>query len=212
MRDKLFNKCISSVHNANLNLSKLNEHVLKQEGMSSQFQRHLLNNVCDFDGCKYLEVGSYLGSTICSASFKNNGDFYGVENFSEFVTENDFTATHRKEHVRENLYKNISALNQPTVKILEKNFFTDKIELDKKINIFSYDGIHREQAHFLNLKIAKDFLDEYFIYIVDDWFCNVSFPKKNTFNAINSFNFEVLFYSELLDRTGTGLFLLKNYR
>ena len=212
MRDKLFNKCISSIHKANLEVSKLNSLVLKQEGMSSQFQRHLLNNVCDFNECVYLEIGSYLGSTLCSASFENTGSFYGVENFSEFVIENDRTATHKKQHVVDGLYKNINALNQTNINVLEKDFFAEKLNLDKKVNVFFYDGVHREKNHFLNLKIAKDFLDEYFIYIVDDWFCNVSFPKKNTFNAINSFNFEVLFYSELIDRTGTGFFLLKNYK
>lgn len=212
MRDKLFNRCISSIYNANLNSSKINETILKQEGMSSSFQRHLLNNICDFDECQYLEVGSYLGSTICSAGFKNNGDFYGIENFSEFVTEADSTATHKRDHVREGLYQNIAALNQSNINVIEKSFFADKIDFEKKINVFFYDGIHRERAHFLNLSIAKHFLDEFVIYIVDDWFCDISFPKKNTFNAINSFKFEILFYSEILDRHGTGLFLLKNHK
>src|SRR4051812_30601409 len=51
--------------------SRISPAALAIEGMSSPKVRHLLNNLCAFDACRYLEVGSYKGSTLCAAMSNN---------------------------------------------------------------------------------------------------------------------------------------------
>ena len=51
--------------------SKLPDEILAVEGYSSFLVRRLLNNLCDFDGCRYVEVGTWQGATALSASYLN---------------------------------------------------------------------------------------------------------------------------------------------
>ena len=64
--------------------SKLPDDILAVEGYSSPLVRRLLNNLCDFDGCRYVEVGTWQGATALSASYLNRGSFKAIDNFSEF--------------------------------------------------------------------------------------------------------------------------------
>ena len=63
--------------------SKLNKEALAVDGMSSIKSRHMLNNLCDFPGAVYLEIGSWKGSTIIAASYNNKGDFYAIDSFQK---------------------------------------------------------------------------------------------------------------------------------
>jgi hypothetical protein len=63
--------------------SKLLDDILAVEGYSSPLVRRLLNNLCDFDGCRYVEVGTWQGATALSASYLNRGSFTAIDNFGE---------------------------------------------------------------------------------------------------------------------------------
>ena len=219
MKDFLINQCIESVYNSDRNISKINNDILNIEGMSSPKVRHLMNNLCSFDNCRYLEVGSWMGSTLCSAAFKNKGSFIGVDNFTEFHSSVSSAYKNSQENIKNKLTANIDSLNQKNIYFQEKDFFNSKFETKEKINVFFYDGVHSQQSQYENLNIAKPFLDEYFIYLVDDFYCEVSLPKACSLAAINNFKFEVFFYCELpsnkkdepLYHGGVGMFVLKNY-
>jgi hypothetical protein len=45
--------------------SKLPDDVLAVEGYSSPLVRRLLNNLCDFEGCRYVEGGTWQGRRPC---------------------------------------------------------------------------------------------------------------------------------------------------
>jgi hypothetical protein len=60
--------------------SKLPDEILAVEGYSSPLVRRLLNNPCDFDGCRYVEVGTWQGATALSASYLNRGSFNAIDN------------------------------------------------------------------------------------------------------------------------------------
>jgi hypothetical protein len=64
--------------------SKLPDEILAVEGYSSPLVGRLLNNLCDFDGCRYVEVGAWQGATALSASYLNRGSFKAIDNFREF--------------------------------------------------------------------------------------------------------------------------------
>ncbi len=218
MKDFLINQCIDSIYNANREISKIDDKILEIEGMSTPKVRHLMNNICNFQDCNFLEVGTYMGSTLCSAAYKNNGSFIGIDNFSEFNTSVDRTSLHDKNKIKNSLYSNIEKTKQTNISFHESDFFTSQVPINSKINVFFYDGIHRYQNQYGNLKILKKSLDKYFIYLVDDYFCKVSEPKKASVSAINDFGFEVVFYCELQPNEesklnyhgGIGAFVLKN--
>src|SRR2546426_12350592 len=64
--------------------SKLTSEILGLAGFSSPRMRHFLNNVCSFPSVNYLEIGTWKGSTLLSASYLNSGQFTGIDNFSQF--------------------------------------------------------------------------------------------------------------------------------
>jgi hypothetical protein len=146
--------------------SKLPEFVLNMEGMSSWKIRILLNELCNFKECKYLEIGSYTGSTFCSALYNNPGEFTSIDywpNKQEFdITRNTF---------KENLGKTLSFQSAPRPKtnlIDEDCFKYKKKDLKNKINIYLYDGDHSFQSQRDGLIYYDDILEDEFVLLVDD--------------------------------------------
>ena len=52
--------------------------------MSGLKTRHFYNNLLNFDDARYLEIGSWKGSSVCSAMYNNNAMIICVDNWSEF--------------------------------------------------------------------------------------------------------------------------------
>lgn len=116
-------------------ISKLNEAILKIDGMSEPVTRHLYNNMCDLSGGVYCEVGTWKGASFISAMHENKNIFgYVIDNWSEFDGPiNDF-------------YSNINKYlqDQSNIQIYNRHCF-DQIsnnEITKPINIYLFDGNH----------------------------------------------------------------------
>lgn len=74
-----------SVSDAEQGKSRIDSPVLAIDGMSSPKVRHLLNNICHYmEDTRYLEIGTWKGSTLISAAYKNQGTYIGVDNFEHF--------------------------------------------------------------------------------------------------------------------------------
>jgi hypothetical protein len=81
----------TAINNSQNNISKINQEILNLEGMSGSRTRHLYNNLCSIEDCRYLEIGTWKGSTVCSAMFGNNGNITCIDNWSQFSgPKNDF--------------------------------------------------------------------------------------------------------------------------
>lgn len=63
-------------------------------------------------------------------------------------------------------------------------FQVTKEEIPDKINIYLYDGHHEEQDQYKALMHYIDFLDETFIFLVDDYTDNDPRPKIGTQRSI----------------------------
>ena len=63
---------------------KISNDILKMEGLSGRKYRSLINSLVDkVKNPSYLEIGSWLGSTACSAIFKNNLKITCIDNWSQ---------------------------------------------------------------------------------------------------------------------------------
>jgi hypothetical protein len=182
---------LKSIDNAQQGISKLNNDILSMEGMSGIKTRHFLNNIVDTDNVSYLEIGSWKGSTLCSALYGNNPkSVIAIDNFSEF------------NGPREEFYSNISILKNQNISFYDVDCFKfDKTLLLDKINIYFYDGNHSTESHELALSYFYSSLSDSFIYICDDW--NWDYVQEGTKRAIDSLSLNVIQdWSYFSDYTG----------
>ena len=80
-------------------------------GMSGKCTRHLLNNLASPEGIRYVEVGSHLGSTYCSAIYQNKdiGLAASMDNWSQFVISEPPDENQVKDTFLENVKRVVAA-------------------------------------------------------------------------------------------------------
>lgn len=176
-------KCLMNAEN---NISKINNDIIALEGLSGIKTRHFYNNLLEIDDARYLEIGTWRGSSVCSAMYGNNADIICIDNWSEFGgTEN-----------RDILFANIDKFKgQNRVTFIEKDCFTVDVATLPKFNIYMYDGYHRHEHQYKALTHYYDCMDDLFIYVVDDW--DMEFVRTGTNAAIRDLNLQVLYDKEI---------------
>jgi len=175
----LINHLKISYEMAENNISKINDEILGLRGMTGKKTRHFYNNLLSIDGIRYLEVGVWKGSSVCSAMYGNKANIVCMDDFSEF------------EGPREEFLTNFNRFKGNNfATFIEKNCFSVDLRHLPKFNIFLYDGKHDYQSHYNALKYYCDKMDDTFIYIVDDW--NWDYVRDGTYHIINDLGFKVL--------------------
>lgn len=171
--------------------SQLTPFVLDVHGMSGKKYRHFINNVVSsISDARYLEIGSWKGSTLCAAIFNNNVIAYAIDDWS--------TDGGPKDEFNENVQACIEASDENLeidVRFEESDYRLVNYSEIGKYNIFLYDGLHEEQDQYDGIVLPYETLDDVFILIVDDW--NWSGPKDGTNRAIKELNLEVLYSVEI---------------
>jgi hypothetical protein len=139
--------------------SKLSEEILNIEGMSSRKFRHLLNNLVD-SKTRYLDIGTWKGSTVISAIFQNNPEYY--------VTVDDWSC-HGNCTVE--FYNNFKKHIGSEPNFINADSFAINLKESgiKDINLYLYDGGHFWEQHYDAINHFYDALADEFIYIVDDY-------------------------------------------
>jgi hypothetical protein len=174
----------TAFQNAEKGVSKISEEIINMEGMTGTKTRHFYNNLLNTDDARYLEIGTWKGSSVCSAMYKNtakvvcidNWSLYGgpkaefLENFEKFKGNNDAS-------------------------FIEDDCFKVDVSALPKFNIYMYDGDHSYDSQYKALSHYYDCLDETFIFIVDDW--NWWMVRDGTFDAIQKLNLKVLYEKEI---------------
>lgn len=213
--DLLVSHAELAVKMANENRSKLNNDILSLDGMSGKKTRHLYNNICNIDGCNYLEVGTWKGSSFISSLFKNNINAIAIDNWSEFNGPKETFLKNVNKFCPENNYT-----------FFEKNAFDVKEQEIKSvyesIDIFLYDGCHKYESHKLAITFYEKFLSKYSIILVDDWRDDSDWQRvqKGTYDGFKSSNLKIHHKIEKITRqelngaeeywNGFGLFVCEN--
>jgi hypothetical protein len=175
--------------------TKLIPEIFQLPGMSSREGRILLNELVK-DGDKYLEIGVHKGSTFISAMYKNNAKAVAIDNFSQFggqEVKNWFDQACKDHNVT-----NFNFINHDCFNLTE-----EQKSLVNDINVYFYDGDHREQDQEQALTYYIDSMSDVFIFIVDDW--NHAPARSGTKLGLEKTNVKVHKEWELnTEKTGKG--------
>jgi hypothetical protein len=170
--------------NAENNISKITNDIINMEGMSGTKTRHFYNNLLDISDARYLEIGTWKGSSVCSAMCGNKAKVICIDNWSEFGgPKNEFVSN----------FKNFKGDNEAF--FIESDCYKVDVSTLPKFNIYMFDGNHTEESHYNALLHYYNCLDDLFIFIVDDW--NWTDVRNGTISCIKKLNLKVLYEKEI---------------
>lgn len=173
-----------SFDNAELKISNINDFVKNIEGMTGIKTRHLYNNIVGMPDARYLEIGTWKGSSVCAAMMNNQAEVLCVDNWSQFAGPKD-----------EFLFNFNQCKGKNNATFMETDCFQIDINNIGKYNIYLYDGDHNYEVHYKALSYFLNCLDDMFIFIIDDW--NWGDVRNGTLNAINDLNLKTLWSKEI---------------
>jgi len=169
--------------NAEQNISKITSEIIELDGFSGTKTRHFYNNLL-VDGARYLEIGTWKGSSVCSAMYGNKATVVCIDNWSEFGgPKGEFLVNFEK----------FKGENDAT--FIENDCYKVDVSLLPKFNIYMYDGNHTDESHYKALLHYYNCLDDVFIFIVDDW--NWEDVRNGTLASIQTLNLKVLYEKEI---------------
>ena len=173
--------------------TKLPDEIKFMGGMSGKKYRYLINNFISMtENSKYLEIGSWAGSTVCSAIFGNKVKALCIDNWLKFDTEDYlhkiYKTNDQKKEFEENTKKIIT--KDIDFKFIESDFRKVNYSKLDKFNIYCYDALHDEKSQYDGINIAQPALEDLFFLIVDDW--NWTQVRNGTLNAIKDLNIEII--------------------
>lgn len=160
--------------------------VLAMQGMSGKKYRYFINNlVARMPNPRYLEVGSWAGSTLCSAINGNDVTATAIDNWSQFGGPANL------------FFQNLSQAISPQarVNVINSDFRQVDFAALGKFNIYLFDGPHEYEDQRDGLLMALDCLDNEFVFIVDDW--NWAHVRNATMVTIAQANLTVMWSTEI---------------
>jgi len=175
-----------SIENANNACSKVNEHILNYSGFSGFKTRHLYNNICSMDHCRYLEIGTWHGSSSISAMYGNKLDGVFIDNYSLFDGNRDIFLKAVEKYKGECKY----------VLLDEDCWKVDLQKLGRTFNTYLYDGGHTYEDQYNAIKYYYDVLEENCIVMVDDW--SWEDVRNGTLDAFHDLGTKIKFRHEII--------------
>jgi hypothetical protein len=169
--------------------TKLSPEVLAIAGMSGRKYRCFINNLVEqLPAPRYLEIGSWAGSTLCSAIFGNKVDAVAIDNWSQFGGPSDKFFAHLSK------FKGTAR-----VSFLEQDFravdYTGLGGTLGPFNVYLFDGPHTFKDQYDGVVITQPALVTPYVQIVDDW--NWPNVRKGTLKAIADLGLRIEFMAQI---------------
>jgi tetratricopeptide (TPR) repeat protein len=166
-------------------ISDLDPAVLGLRGMSGKRYRYFINNLVRITpDARYLEVGSWAGSTLCSAINRNQVRAVAIDNWSLFG------GPAAEFHANLARFK-----TEADATFIEADFRQVDFSSIGKFNLYLFDGPHGHQDQSDGVTLAQPAMDDYFILIVDDW--NWPDVRTGTYEGIKLAGLSVQFSVEI---------------
>jgi hypothetical protein len=150
--------------------------------MSGQKYRTFINNfVGSHPDARYLEIGSWQGSTAAAALNGNSVKALCIDNWSQFGgPKSAFLA---------NIERVRSQSPDVDFRFIENDFRRVDYTSLGRFNIFLFDGPHEELDQYDGIMVARPALEKSFVLIVDDW--NWRQVRVGTFRAIRDAGYSI---------------------
>ncbi len=160
--------------------------LLKIGGMSGRKYRMFINAlVRDLPDARYLEIGSWAGSTLCAAINGNDVTAVAIDNWSEFGAPRAAFWAHLTRF----------QTDQARVRFIEADFRAVDFARCGRFNVYLFDGPHEAQDQHDGIMLAQPALDDEFVLIIDDW--NWPRVRAGTFEALDRVGLEIAFMIEI---------------
>ena len=173
--------------------TKIPDWIKFMPGMSGKKYRYLINILISLTkDPRYLEIGSWTGSTVCSALYGNKAKAVCIDNWLTFPEEEQvrkfFNTDDQKKTFEINTKKVIT--EKINFQFIESDFRKVNYKQLGKFNIYCYDALHDSKSQYDGITIPQPALDDIFILIIDDW--NLEEVRKGTFNAFGDLGINVI--------------------
>jgi hypothetical protein len=166
----------------NENQYNISDQIFNIKGFSGKEYKKFVNRLLSRDIVKnYVEIGVWHGSTVIAAlnGNENKLNHWVIDNFSQFGSPKD------------DFLNNWNLNLKCPVNLIDSDCF--KIDFDKQnmkdIDVYFYDGDHKEEDHYLALKYYYPSMANSFIYMVDDW--TWTDVQYGTIRAINDLKLKI---------------------
>jgi hypothetical protein len=160
--------------------TKLSDQVLTMPGMSGGKYRTLINRLIEkTHNARYLEIGSWKGSTACSAMYGNTVTATCIDNFTFGGFSKDDLVNNTNSVITDNI----------NFTLLDGDFRQIDYNAIGKFNVYFYDGPHQEQDQYDGIVVVQPALDDTFTLIVDDYIDPI--VQRGTIRAIKDLNLTV---------------------
>jgi hypothetical protein len=182
----LANKVEAALERAYAGKGKLPSGILTMDGMSGQKYRLFINNLIEsLENVRYLEIGSWAGSTLCAAIYGNDVSALAIDNWSGFG--GPFAQ----------FYRNLAQYKTADAKVsfLEEDFRKINFDSVGKFNIYLFDGPHSRDDHVYGITRVQPALEKQFILVVDDW--NWQHVREGTMRGIRDCRLVLEFVAEI---------------
>ena len=196
----LINAVTNSMNLTLQNISGIDQSFDISIGLSGHQFRHFMNNLgAHVPHARYLEIGVYYGSTLFSTLYKNSITAVAIDSWDNQLLSYLGDLTVAKESVFRRLP--VFAGDTNTVTLIVGDCFAQNTSmlvnaLQGHANIYFYDAGHTVYQHFLGLVKLLPVLDDYFVFIVDDW--NAQNVQDGTMAAIDLLELRVLLKIEII--------------
>ena len=181
----IINHVMNSLENAANERSNLVEDILECPGFSSIKTRHFYNNICSMDNCRYLEIGTWHGSSSISAMYKNNLNAIFIDNYSLFNGNKEVFLENAEKFKTNSIYR-----------LLDEDCWKVNLAGLQKVNIYLYDGPHEYQDHYNAITYYYPLLEENCIVMIDDWSWET--VRQGTMDAFRDLNTNIKFKYEII--------------
>jgi hypothetical protein len=169
---------------------KIPDWVRDMDGMSGKKYRCFINNLVGItDDARYIEIGTWAGSTACSALYGNKVKGVCIDNWSEFGGPKD------------RFLSNVERVKCSDIdfRFIEDDFRNVDYSSIGKFNIYMFDGPHKHEDQYDALIKVLPALDDVFVFVVDDW--NWESVRTGTLQAIAETNCKVMSCIEIRTTT-----------
>ena len=173
--------------------TKISDEIKFMSGMSGRKYRYLINNlVSSINNPRYLEIGSWAGSTVCSALYGNEAKAVCIDNWLKFETEEYLKKVYNTKDQKKEFEINTKKIITEKIdfKFIESDFRKVNFNHLGKFNIYCYDALHDEKSQYDGISLVQPALDDVFILIIDDW--NWPEVRKGTLDALNNLKIDII--------------------